>query len=458
MDIRAQAEVAMGGHRRAVEELRQQYTALPTDTPVRLTKRTSNLYRTRQRHRGPSLDVRHFDQVLSVDPGKRTAEVQGMATYETISDATLAEGMLPRVVLDCKTITVGGAVAGTGAESSSFRGGLPHDGVTAMDILTGDGRVVTATRDNEHAELFNGFAHSYGSLGYALRLRLDLQPAKPYVRLRHIHTASAQEWVNALVEIDRDGEYHGIPVDFVDGAYFTEDAVHLVLADFTDEAPFLSDYTGQGVYYRSLRTRSQDYLTTRDYLWRWDTDLYWTSRMFGLENPLLRRLWPRRYRNAEVFRKIQMRARQSGIADRAARAIGKPVEWVLQDADIPVETLPAFLEFFEREIGISPVWLCPMRLRTPATLYPITRDRLYISVGFWWPLRQRPGEAPDYHNRLIERTIAELGGHKPLYSTAHYTEEEFWRHYNGDAYQKLKKTYDPDGRLPDLYDKCVKGR
>ncbi|MFI6868872.1 hypothetical protein [Nocardia sp. NPDC050406] len=159
-----------------------------------------------------------------------------------------------------------------------------------------------------------------------------------------------------------------------------------------------------------------------------------------------------------MFRKIQMRLRQSGIADRATRAVGRPVEWVLQDADLPVETLPDFLEFFDREIGISPVWLCPMRLRTPATLYPIDRDRLYVSVGFWWPLRQRPGEAPDHHNRLIERVIAELGGHKPLYSTAHYTEEEFWRHYNGGTYRKLKETYDPGGRLPDLYDKCVKGR
>ncbi|MFI6868873.1 FAD-binding protein [Nocardia sp. NPDC050406] len=286
-------DIALTEHRRAVEDLRREYAALPGDQPVRLTKRTSNLYRTRQKHRGPSLDVRRFNRVLSV--GANSAEVEGMATYEDVADATLARGMLPRVVLDCKTITVGGAVAGTGAESSSFRGGLPHDGVREMDVLTGDGRVVTATRENEHAELFNGFAHSYGSLGYALRLRLDLVPAKPFVRLRHIHTVSALEWVNTLVQIDRDGEYHGIPVDFVDGVYFADDAVHLVLADFIDEAPYLSDYTGQGVYYRSLRVRSEDYLTTRDYLWRWDTDLYWTSRLFGLENPLLRRLWPRRY-------------------------------------------------------------------------------------------------------------------------------------------------------------------
>jgi hypothetical protein len=42
-----------------------------------------------------------------------------------------------------------------------------------------------------------------------------------------------------------------------------------------------------------------------------------------------------------------------------------------------------------------------------------------------------------------------------LYSTVHYSAEEFWRLYNGAAYDRVKRTYDPEGRLPDLYQKCV---
>jgi FAD/FMN-containing dehydrogenase len=52
--------------------------------------------------------------------------------------------------------------------------------------------------------------------------------------------------------------------------------------------------------------------------------------------------------------------------------------------------------------------------------------------------------------------VNELGGHKSLYSTVHYPEDEFWRRYNGDAYAAVKQSYDPDARLPDLYDKCVR--
>ncbi len=451
-------ERRMADHQRAVAELAGRYAALPAEQPVRLAKRGSNLYRPRRRHRGASLEVRGLDGVLSVDPVARTAEVQGMATYETITDATLAHGMLPSVVLDCKTITLGGGVAGTGAESSSFRAGLPHDSILEMDVLTGDGRVVTATRDNEHADLFHGMAHSYGSLGYAVRLRVRLEPAKPFVRLRHVRLNSAREWVSALRRVDAERQFEGQPVDFVDGVYFDSGALYLVLATFTDAPPYVSDYTRGAVYYRSIRTRSEDYLSTRDYLWRWDTDLYWTSKLFGLENPVLRRVWPRRYRTAAVQRRLQMWFRAGGVTDRVRAALGRPVEWVLQDADLPVSTVPEFLEFFRREVGISPVWLCPMRLREPALLYPIEPRQLYVSVGFWWPVPLRRWQAADHHNRLIERKITELGGHKPLYSTAHYTEAEFWALYGGDAYRKLKAAYDSGGRLPDLYDKCVRGR
>jgi hypothetical protein len=37
----------------------------------------------------------------------------------------------------------------------------------------------------------------------------------------------------------------------------------------------------------------------------------------------------------------------------------------------------------------------------------------------------------------------------------HYSEEEFWQRYNGTAYRAVKKAYDPDQRLPDLYQKVV---
>ena len=39
---------------------------------------------------------------------------------------------------------------------------------------------------------------------------------------------------------------------------------------------------------------------------------------------------------------------------------------MIQDVEIPVEKLPEFLDWFDAEIGMRPVWLCPLRLRRGA--------------------------------------------------------------------------------------------
>ena len=58
-------------------------------------------------------------------------------------------------------------------------------------------------------------------------------------------------------------------------------------------------------------------------------------------------------------------------------------------------------------------------------------------------------------NRAIEKAVAGLGGHKSLYSDAYYDEDAFERMYGGEAYEPVKKRYDPDHRLTGLYEKAV---
>ncbi|WP_253772856.1 FAD-binding oxidoreductase [Goodfellowiella coeruleoviolacea] len=448
-------------HDQAVTRLRAQYAALPPRAPVRLAKPTSNLFRFRAPSDAPGLDVSRFNRVLRVDPKARTADVQGMVTYEQLVDATLRHGLMPLVVPQLKTITLGGAVAGLGIESSSFRNGLPHESVREMEILTGDGRVVLAGPDTEHHELFRGFPNSYGTLGYALRLRIDLQPVRPYVRLRHVPFHTAQDCATAIAEISESRQYQGQPVDFIDGTVFGRNSLYLTLGDFVDIAPTVSDYTGNHIYYRSIPDKSTDYLRVRDYLWRWDTDWFWCSRALGVQHPVVRRLWPRQYLRSDVYRRLVAMDRRYRLSDRVRRLRGlPPAEPVIQDVEIPVERLPEFLDFFHRDIGISPIWLCPLRLRDDGgwPLYPLEPDTTYVNVGFWANVPLRRGEPVGSRNRAIERKVAELGGHKSLYSDSYYTAEDFWRHYNGEAYRSLKQHYDPRGRLPDLYAKCVRAQ
>ena len=453
--------VDLGEHRAAVAALRRAYSGLPAGSPVRLAKPTSNLFRFREPTGSPGLDVSAFAGVLSVDRDAAIAEVGGMTTYERLVEATLPHGLIPKVVPQLKTITLGGAVAGLGIESTSFRNGMPHESVLEAEILTGDGRVVVARPDNEHAELFHGFPNSYGTLGYSLRLRIELERAKPYIRLRHVRFADAVSCATALARICRERVWEGEPVDFVDGAVFAPDRVFLTLADYVDEAPDLSDYTGNRIFYKSIEQRHVDYLTIHDYLWRWDTDWFWCSAAFGVQNPVIRRMWPKRYLRSDVYRKIVAYDRRYQFSDRMYKVLRRPArEAVIQDIEVHVDRLAEFLDFFDKRVGIRPVWLCPVQLRSsaPWPLYPLEPETLYVNVGFWATAPLGPGQRDGDYNRLIEREVTELGGHKSLYSTAFYTQEEFWKLYNGEAYRTLKREYDPDGRLPDLYAKCVGGR
>jgi FAD/FMN-containing dehydrogenase len=440
-----------------VDALRAGYAAIPAGTAVRLAKSTSNLFRFPSSGGTQGLDVSGFNHVLSVDPDTRTADVQGMVTYEQLVDATLPYGLMPLVVPQLKTITLGGAVAGLGIESSSFRNGLPHESVRELEVLTGDGRVIVARPDNEHAELFHGFPNSYGTLGYTLRLTIDLEPVRPFVRLRHLRFDTAEACLAAMAQACEDAEYGGERVDFVDGTVFSPTVQYLTLATFVDETPRApSDYTGMGIYYRSIQRHEVDYLTVRDYLWRWDTDWFWCSRAFGVQQPMVRRLWPQRYRRSDVYRRLVAFDRRHRLTARLAKLRGQPAEeYVVQDVEIPVGQTAKFLEVFHRDVGITPVWLCPLRLRASRAwpLYPLEPGELYVNVGFWSSVPLAPGQADGFHNRLVEDAVSALGGHKSLYSTVHYQAEEFWLRYNGEAYRAVKAAYDPDGRLPDLYAK-----
>jgi FAD/FMN-containing dehydrogenase len=454
-----------GAHEAAVAGLREAYAALPPDAPVRLAKRTSNLFRFRDAAPGAAagagLDVSAFGHVLRVDPAARTAWVGGMTTYEDLCDATLKHRLMPLVVPQLKTITLGGAVTGLGIESTSLRNGLPHESVTEMEILTGDGRVVRATEGNEHAALFAGFPNSYGTLGYALSLTIELEPVQPFVHVRHLSFGTPEACMDAVLQAAAEGSLRGHRADFIDGIAFGPDELYLTVGSFSDVAPWLSDYTGPQIYYQSVRGVKEDFLTIRDYLWRWDTDWFWCSKAFGVQRPLVRRLWPRRYRRSDVYHKLVALDRRYGLTDTMnARRQRPPREAVTQDVEIPVGRGAEFLRFFAATVPMSPVWMCPLRLRGERAwpLYPLAPGQVYVNFGFWGTVPLPAGEADGYYNRLVEDEVAKLDGHKSLYSTAFYTQDEFDLLYNGEEYRALKHAYDADGRLLSLYDKCVRGR
>ena len=162
--------------------LRASYDAIPAGAPVRLAKRTSNLFRARRACRRPGLDVsgpRRRDRGRRRRRGSATADVQGMCTYEDLVDVTLPRGLIPFVVPQLRT------------HHARRRGHRPRHRVdvvpqrAAARVGARDGRAhrrrARSSPPGPGDDLFDAFPNSYGSLGYATRLRIELEPV-PGVR------------------------------------------------------------------------------------------------------------------------------------------------------------------------------------------------------------------------------------------------------------------------------------
>jgi FAD/FMN-containing dehydrogenase len=340
-----------------------------------------------------------------------------------------------------------------GIEATSFRQGLVHETIAAMDILTGDGRVVTCTPDNEHRDLFHGFPNSYGTLGYALRLTQRTLPVKRHVAINHRAFMKPSDFFAAIEDSLSDPG-----IDFLDGVVFAKDSMVLSPARFVDEAPFVSDYTYKRIYYRSLRERTSDFLTARGYLWRWDTDWFWCSKNLGAQNPLLRTLYGRKRLNSVFYQKVMRWNTKWKLGAALERARKVSAESVIQDVDVPLDAAVDFLQFLLADVGVLPIWICPIREPNAATswpLYPLEPGTAYINFGFWDRVTSKEARPPGYLNRKIEKRVTQLRGLKSLYSDSYFTESEFWSIYNKPAYDALKARYDPERALPDLYEKCV---
>src|SRR5258708_12742764 len=93
--------------------------------PVGLQKETSNLFRDRAGGARRRLDVRAFNEVLFI--GKDFVDAEGMTPYEVLVDACLAHGVMPAVVPQLKTITLGPPLPRPAIPSSSH----PHAPVPA---------------------------------------------------------------------------------------------------------------------------------------------------------------------------------------------------------------------------------------------------------------------------------------------------------------------------------------
>jgi len=418
---------------------------------VGLAKRTSsNLFRYAPRSQARQrLDLSRFNHVLRIDPQTKTLEVEGLTTFESVVDHTLAHGLVPLITPELKHITVGGAIVGIGIESDCFRHGFVHDGLIEADVLLADGSIVTCSADNQYGDLFRALPNSYGTLGYILRATMRLMPAKPYV---HLHTQRFSD-VDAYLAAMRAATDRA-DVDFIEGLFYSESRLLLTLSRFVDSPPRVDDILRRDVFYKLIERREDVYLTTKDYLFRYDPEWFWNiPETFPYR--MLRRFAPASMRNSGFYKRyIDGKNR---LLARLHLKREDDQEPLIQDWEVPWDRAAELTRFALREADLSgkPWIVTPIRTPASPTLYPILADTLYFNLGCYCQVKKRRDKGDYYYTRILDRKCFDLGGIKMLYSSTFLSEDEFDRLYNGEAYARLKAKYDPHKRLRSLFEKCV---
>ena len=122
---------------------------------------------------GIVLDLSAMNSVR-VDPVRRTARVEGGATWRDFDRQTQAFGLAAPGGLVSST-GVGGLTLGGGFGYLSRLHGMVSDNLVSVDIVTADGKLVIAT-ETENAELFWGLRGGGGNFGVATSFKFRLYP------------------------------------------------------------------------------------------------------------------------------------------------------------------------------------------------------------------------------------------------------------------------------------------
>jgi FAD/FMN-containing dehydrogenase len=428
-------------HRDKVARIARQVRDQPAGRPVSLRKKAVSHQVPKPhdlRHRDDKIDVGDLTEILEIDPVRRICVAESGVTFVDLVAATLAHGLAPIVVPELKTITIGGAVAGGSIESMSFVHGGFHDTCLEYEVITGTGEVLVCTPDNEHHLVFQMMHFAFGTLGILAKLTFKLVPARPYVRLRYETYPTIEAYQAAIRR-----HFEARDIDFMDGIIHSPSCYVLCAGDFIDAAPYTSDYRWMKIYYQSTRTRTEDYLTTPDYFFRYDR---------GVTN-----VRPRSFLGRLVLGRF--------LASSQWLRLGEKLRWLLRsdkptitlDVFVPFSRVPEFLAWYERTFQFYPLWCVPYRRVRDyewlaPSFYAEMTDPLFLDLAIYG-MRQR---GPHNYHRLMEEKLRELGGIKTLIAHNYYGEDEFWSIWNKRNYDAVKAITDPDNRFRDLYTKTCK--
>lgn len=417
----------------------------------RKSKDIGTLFRKNEKKNAARFSLDNLNGIIKIDVKNKTVDVGSKTRYYDVLNETLKYNLMPKIIPELSSITVGGAITGISIESSSFKYGWGHDSVIDMDVLVSSGEVLFCTNNNENKDLFNSIPNSYGVFGYITRVKLELIEAKKFVNVinhKFTNNKEAFEFMKTIAENkkDRDGE----DVDFMDAVCFNKDKIYVItgkLSNVANKKP--SNYPYNEIYYETIRKYKSDTFTLYDYYWRWDADMFWgVTDVSFLTNMWVRNIFGRYLLNSRMLRALQKIIKSFKKTSKT--------EHIVQDLGIPYKNASLYYEWICNEIKIYPLWICPVVPKKSNTKFWSYNDnKLYFDIGVFGNVEKFYDDEEFYYNKIIERKLLDLSGNKCFYSGTYLSREQFNTLIDNDVYNIIKNKYDCNNRFGDLYKKII---
>ncbi|KAH9653143.1 cytokinin dehydrogenase 7 [Citrus sinensis] len=159
----------------------------------------------------------HFE-IVKVK-GSTYLDVSGGALWEDVLKRCVEDfGLAPRSWTDYLRLTVGGTLSNAGVSGQAFRYGPQISNVAQLDVVTGNGDMVTCS-ESRQPELFFNVLGGLGQFGIITRARVLLQSAPDKVRWIRLVYAEFDEFTRdaeLLVSLKEERE----SFDYVEGFVF----------------------------------------------------------------------------------------------------------------------------------------------------------------------------------------------------------------------------------------------
>jgi len=148
-----------------------------------------------------------FDRFLAFDAESGVVSCEAAVTFAEIIDVLMPRGFFLPISPGTKHISVGGAIAADVHGKNHHRDGTVSSQLVDFRLLTGGGRVLTCSRD-ENPDLFWATLGGMGLTGAILQARLRVRPVETaYVRQQVRRCRDLDDALARMLGEDRDFEY-----------------------------------------------------------------------------------------------------------------------------------------------------------------------------------------------------------------------------------------------------------